>query len=206
MKLKRACIAITMLFGLAVMLAGCAHLQGGAWVTLIDGEQGLDNWNRVGEANWRAEGGAIVADLGKGGFLVSKQPYKDFQIRAEVWAESNTNSGIFIRCGDPAKLTSADCYEINIWDTRPELKYGTAAIVDHAAVPVPLIYKAAGKWSTFEITAKGAALNVKFDGVVTANIEDTKHASGPVALQFANGAKGAPGGVIKWRKVQIRPL
>jgi len=41
---------------------------------------------------------------------------------------------------------------------------------------------------------------------VTANIENRKLASGPFALQFATGAKGAPGGVIKWRKVQIRPL
>ena len=32
------------------------------WVTLIDGTTGLDNWNRIGDANWRAEDGAIVAD------------------------------------------------------------------------------------------------------------------------------------------------
>jgi len=31
----------------------------------------LDNWNRIGDANWRAEDGAIVADKGKGGHLVS---------------------------------------------------------------------------------------------------------------------------------------
>jgi hypothetical protein len=206
MKLKRASTVMSVLFGLALVLAGCAHQAGDGWITLIDGEKGLDNWNRIGDANWRAEGGAIVADVGKGGFLVSKNTYKDFEIRAEFWAESSTNSGIFIRCADPAKITAANCYEVNIWDTRPELKYATGAIVDYAAVPVPIIYKAAGKWSTFEITARGAALSVKFDGVVTANIEDRKLASGPFALQFATGAKGAPGGVIKWRKVQIRPL
>jgi len=176
------------------------------WIALIDGENGLDNWTRIGDANWRAEGGAIVADGGKDGYLVSKSGYKDFEIRAEFWAESSTNSGIFIRCADPAKITAADCYEVNIWDTRPELKYATGAIVNHAAVPVPIVYKAAGKWSTFEITAKGAALTVKFDGAVSANIEDRKRAEGPFALQFASGAQGAPGGVIKWRKVQIRPL
>ena len=42
------------------------------WITLIAGAKGLENWNRVGDANWRAEDGAIVADKGKGGFLVSK--------------------------------------------------------------------------------------------------------------------------------------
>jgi hypothetical protein len=173
---------------------------------LIDGQSGLDNWTRLGEANWRPEGGAIVADKGKGGFLLSKTSYRDFEIRAEFWAESKTNSGIFIRCSDPAKVTAATCYEVNIWDTRPEPKYATGAIVDHATVPVPIVHKAAGKWNTFEITAKGTALTVKLNGVITVNIQDGKHASGPFALQFANLAQGAPGDVIKWRKVQIRSL
>jgi Domain of Unknown Function (DUF1080) len=206
MKPKRGPLMMSVLFSLTVVLAGCAHSLGDGWITLIDGETGLDNWNRIGDANWRAEGGAIVADRGKGGFLVSKNTYKDFEIRAEFWAESSTNSGIFIRCADPAKITAADCYEVNIWDTRPELNYATGAIVNHAAVPVPIIYKAAGKWSTFEITAKGATLTVKFDGVVSVNIEDRKRADGPFALQFGLGAQEAPGGVIKWRKVQIRTL
>lgn len=206
MKTVHVTIASVVLFASMLAASGCAHDPGAGWVTLIDGEKGLENWQRTGEANWRAQGGAIVADLGKGGFLVSKDVYKDFAIRAEFWAESNTNSGIFIRCADPAKLTAADCYEVNIWDTRPELKYGTAAIVDHAPVPVPLVYKAAGKWSTLDITAKGAALTVKFDGATSVSIEDRKHAAGVFALQFANGPQGAPGGVIRWRKVQIRPL
>ncbi len=55
---------------------GCAHMSSSqsdaGWATLIDGTTGLDNWNRIGDANWRAEDGAIVADKGKGGFLVSK--------------------------------------------------------------------------------------------------------------------------------------
>jgi hypothetical protein len=206
MRGKRASILRSAVIGLAVTLAGCANLPGSGWVTLIEGEKGLENWNRIGNANWRAEGGAIVADAGKGGYLVSPAVYKDFEIRAEFWAESSTNSGIFIRCADPAKIAATSCYEVNIWDTRPELKYATAAIVDYAAVPVPIVYKAAGRWNTLEITARGTSLTVRFNGVTTASIDNGKHASGPFALQFANGAQGAPGGVIKWRKVEIRPL
>lgn len=193
---------------LAVVLAGCAHMPGrlGGWVTLIDGEKGLENFNRVGDANWRAEDGAIVADRGKAGYLVSKNAYKDFEIRAEFWAATDTNSGIFIRCADPAKIGADSCYEVNIWDIRPEPKYGTGAIVDHAEVPVPLVHKAGGRWNTYEITAKGTQLTVKFNGVQTVSIQDSKHASGPFALQYGPGVKGAQGGPIKWRKVQIRPL
>jgi len=189
-----------------IALGACASMGSGDWVTLVDGAIGLDNWNRIGDANWRAESGAIVADRGKIGYLVSRNSYRDFEIRAEFWAETDTNSGIFIRCSDPAKVGAKTCYEVNIWDIRPEPKYATGAIVDHAAVPVPIIYKAGGRWNTFEITAKGPEMSVKLNGVVTVTLRDTTLASGPFALQYGPGVKGAQGGVIKWRKVQIRPL
>ena len=194
------------LLGFTLALGGCASLsRGGGWTALIDGETGLDNWDRIGDANWRAEGGAVVADKGKGGYLVSKNPYKDFDIRAEFWAATDTNSGVFIRCADAAKIGAATCYEINIWDIRPEPKYGTGAIVDVAEVAVPLVNKAGGRWNTYEITARGTQLTVKLNGVQTVSVQDSKHASGPLALQYGAGVKGAPGGPIKWRKVQIRP-
>lgn len=193
---------------IVVALAACAQLRipGMGWETLIDGDKGLENWNQVGGANWRAEDGAIVADHGKPGFLVSKQPYRDFEIRAEFWAATDTNSGIFIRCSDPAKIGGATCYEVNIWDIRPEPKYGTGAIVDVAAVPVPIVYRAGGRWNVYEITAKGNQLTVKLNGVQTANVQDGQHAEGQFALQYGPGVKGAESGPIKWRKVEIRPL
>src|SRR5256712_9317910 len=96
-------------------VAGCAQIRtmtGGGWETLVDGDKGLENFSRVGDANWRAEDGAIVADKGKGGYLVSKNAYKDFEIRAEFWAATDTNSGVFIRCADPAKIGAVNCYEV----------------------------------------------------------------------------------------------
>jgi hypothetical protein len=204
---KPLSLSIPALLLAVLTLAACARLFGGdGWVTLIDGAKGLDNWNRTGDANWRSEGGAIVADKGKGGYLVSKNPYKDFVVRAEFWAATDTNSGVFIRCSDRAKIGAATCYEVNIWDIRPDPKYATGGIVDHAAVPVPLVHKAGGRWNTYEITAKGTQLTVKLNGVQTVSIQDGKHASGPFALQYGAGVQGAQGGPIKWRKVQIRPL
>jgi hypothetical protein len=177
---------------------------GAGWTTLIDGASGMSNFNPIGDANWRAEGGAIVADKGKGGYLVSKNSYKDFQIRAEFWADHTTNSGVFLRCADPNKVGAVNCYEVNIYDQRPATEYGTGAIVNVAKVsPMP---KAGGKWNTYEITAKGSQLTVVLNGVQTVNVQDGKHAQGPFALQFGNGPKDAPGGAIKWRKVQIRSL
>ena len=189
----------------ALTVFGCATTSDSGWVTLIDGGKGLENFNRIGDANWRAEGGAIVADKGKGGHLVTKNSYKNFQIRAEFWAETGTNSGIFIRASDPNKVGATNAYEVNIYDLRPGQEFATGAIVNFGRIPVPSSYKAGGKWNTFLITAKDTNLIVEFNGVQTVNIYDSKFASGPFTLQFGNHGK-EPGGAIKWRKVQVKPL
>lgn len=41
---------------------------------------------------------------------------------------------------------------------------------------------------------------------VSVDLKDSKFPSGPFSLQFGNRDKGAPGGAIKWRKVEIKPL
>ena len=191
----------------ALLVAGCGTQPvGTGWITLIDGDKGLENFNRTGDANWRAEGGAIVADKGKGGLLVSKQPYTNFMIYAEFYAETSTNSGIFIRAADPNKIGSSAGYEVNIWDSRADPSYGTGAIVNFASVPVPIVYKAGGRWNTLEVTARGPEMSVVLNGVEVSRGSDAKFAQGPFALQFGNGPKGASGGAIKWRRVEVLPL
>ena len=101
------------------------------WVTLIDGSSGLDNWIRVGDANWRAVDGAIQADMKTdkaNSFLVTKDSYTDFRILAEFWVSDDANSGIYMRCADIKNLTDRLCYEANIFDQRPDPTYGTGAI------------------------------------------------------------------------------
>jgi hypothetical protein len=196
----------------ALLLAGGAGLvlspshpaaqDAGGWHMLYDNET-LVGWTPVGNANWRLEGGAIVADDGNG-FLVSNEKFNDFELRIEFWADSDTNSGIFIRCADPKKPTADDCYEVNIWDMRPEPKYGTGAIVNVAAVnPMP---KAGGKWNVYEITAKGGKFTVILNGEKTVdNVENTKLAGGHIGLQHGKGTVDEKG-VIKFRKVEIKRL
>jgi len=203
--MKRLLAVSTTLLFVALTAFGCAHFENTGWVTLIDGNKGLENWNRVGDANWRPDySGFIVADSGKSGQLVSKKSYKDFVVRAEFWADDTTNSGIFLRISDPKKIGSATAYEVNIYDHRPDPKYGTGAIVNVAMVnPMP---KAGGKWNTYEITAQGAELTVVFNGVVTAYAHDSKFKEGPISLQYGSGANGTRGGTVRWRKVQIKEL
>jgi len=187
-----------LVIGAAVLSAGAAF--GDDWVTLVDtGKKG--DWNEVGKANWEMKDGVLTADkldVKALAYLVSKTPYKDFQIRAEFWVDDEANSGIFIRCEKPDAIDGKSCYEVNIFDKRPDPSYGTGAIVDTAKVdPMP---KAGGKWNTYEITAQGPHLVAILNGQKTADVQDSKHLNaGPIALQYGSG-------VVKFRKVQIKPL
>jgi hypothetical protein len=173
---------------------------GAGWVSLFDGKTIGSEWDRVGESNWRVEEGAIVADkrTSEGAaHLVTKNKYKDFQVYVEFWASDDANSGIFLRCQDPAKITDRSCYEVNIFDQRKDPTYGTGGIVNFVEVnPMP---KAGGKWNTFEITAKGRQITVVLNGMKTAELHNGLFAEGPFTLQHGEG-------VIKFRKVAVRPL
>ena len=205
--MKRFSIGLAALLISAMTLGGCSYLpvsvtswidapsKDEGWTVLFEGSN-LNQWTSIGNANWRLYDGNVQAEIGSG-FLVSKQSYKDFQIKAEFWADEEANSGIFIRVTDPKNITADNSYEVNIFDKRPDPSYGTGAIVNVSKIdPMP---KAANKWNTYEITAKGDQLTVTLNGVVTADAKDSKFASGPIALQSA-------GGVIKFRRVWIKPL
>jgi hypothetical protein len=201
-KMSAAAAALLAFACVGIGAAPPAGAQGAGWVALFDGKN-LDNFNKVGDANWRIEDGAVVADKGVG-FLVSKNPYADYQLRVEFWADDDVNSGIYMRCSNPSEPTDKSCYEANIYDKRPDPTFGTGAIVHLAKIDTPT--KVGGKWNTYEITAKGPEITVVLNGQTTVKgLKDEQFKSGPVALQYgASVVKDK--GVIKFRKVEIRAL
>ena len=189
----------------ALLASGLARAQ----ATALFNGRNLDGWDRVGDANWRVEEGMAVADRGNG-FLVSRASYANFELMTEVWIDTATNSGIFIRATDPGTITSVNAYEVNLWDERPEQRYGTGAIVDVAAVdPMP---RAGGRWNTLDITARGDAFTVVLNGQKTVDgARNNRHATGRIALQHGVGVPGPGGavndrGVVRFRKVELRTL
>jgi Domain of Unknown Function (DUF1080) len=190
-------VAVT--FGAINLIPQAMSQTGPGWVTLLD-DKTMGDWDKVGEANWRLEGGAVVADKltsKDSAQLVTKTSYKDFMIYAEFWASDDANSGIFIRCADPKSIGAKTCYEVNIFDQRKDPTYGTGAIVNFAEVnPMP---KAGGKWNTFEITAKGRQITVLLNGQKTVDLNNGMFEEGPFTLQYGSG-------VIKFRKVAVKPL
>jgi hypothetical protein len=176
-----------------------AAQSGEGWITLLDAET-MGDWNELGATNWRQEDGAVVADERTSetpAYLVSPESYGDFELYVEFWASDDANSGVFIRCADPEQIADMTCYEVNIFDQRPDPSYGTGAIVRFAEVaPMPT---AGGQWSTFEITANGRDIIVVMNGETTAELRSGLFEEGPFALQHGSGT-------IKFRKVAIRPL
>jgi hypothetical protein len=207
MKMKIA-TTLALLLLAAVSFTPTSWAQTAGFTTILDGKN-LTGWDKVGDANWRIEDGAAVADKGNG-FLVSQKEYKNFSLRAEFWVGPDANSGIFVHCTDPKEIGTKTAYEVNIWDDRPEKDYATGAVVGVAKVdPMP---KTVGKWSVYEITLKDGVFTVAIDGKKTVDgAKDTKFATGRIALQHGTGLKDAAGvvndkGVVKFRKVEIKEL
>ena len=181
-----------LIFGV-VAVAACGYAAGAEWRTLFDGSS-LAGWTQVGGANWQVKDGAIAADSGTG-FLLTAASYADFDLELEFWVTPDANSGVFIRCANPASIGSATCYEVNIFDQRPDPTYRTGAIVDVAAPKVAL--ETGDKWNRYEISAHGRHLIVKLNGQTTVDTNDDKLAAGPFALQYGAGR-------VMFRNVRIR--
>ena len=180
-----------------LLLVGATMTAQAGWVTLFNG--GAINekvWTQAGKVDWKVIRNELWATNGAG-FLVTKQSYGDHEIRADIWVSPDANSGIFIRCMDPNKVGAATCYEVNVYDTRPDQSYRTGGIVD-LAKPTAMIMSG-NKWNTLQITARGPRLIVRMNGMETVNVEDKKFARGSFALQAGLG-------VVRFRNVQVREL
>lgn len=185
-------VAGCLLFIVASHVAGAQTRDG--WVTLFDGSS-LSSFDVLGKGNWRIVGDTVEAREGGPSFLVTKRPYGDFDMRLEFWVDADANSGVFIRCADPKAITDKSCYEVNIYDKRPDPSYRTGGIV-HFAKPMVAI-DAGGKWNTYEISARGPKLTVVLNGMKTVELEDKTFARGPIALQYGAGT-------VRFRNVRIR--
>jgi hypothetical protein len=192
----------TFLIGAAALLAAPAFPEPAVARSgvrrLFDGRS-LDGWSRLGDANWRVENGLATADLGGISFLVSRESYRDFELRAEFRVSADANSGIFLRCQDPAAITADNGYEVNIFDRRPDPTYGTGAIVNVAPVTPPLPRAGEG-WNVMRIRAQGDRFDVALNGRATVNgARDGRYREGPIALQYGAG-------IVRFRRVDLRVL
>lgn len=182
---------------LATLLLACPCVFADT-VALFNGHD-LDGWKTDGSSAWAVREQSIEASGSGDGFLVSEKDYRDFHLRVEFWVDATTNSGIFIRCRDRARIHPETCYELNIYDDHPQQQMRTGAVVMHVMPPLAQV-ETKGRWNTYEVTAKGASIEVKVNGLTTAVMQNAESRAGAIALQHWGS------GTVKFRNVELREI
>lgn len=169
------------------------------WISLFDGHS-LFGWEPNDKGvNWSVADGAITADSGPIGLLLTYAPFADYEFRCDFQMAEGGNSGVFLRTLANPQDVQKDCYEINIVDEHPA-GFLTGAIVGFAKTAEPI--KGSGGWHTFLLTANGSKLTVTLDGKEIATHDDTRpeaRRSGYIGLQ-----KNA--GKIEFKNIALKPL
>ena len=169
--------------------------------SLFDGKN-LDHWHGDGTATFKIEDGSVIATDKKdpkavAAYLVSKESYKDFELRAEFWVSDDANSGIFSALR-PEEDRRQDLLRVQHLRqaARSELRHRLDRL-HRRGDPMP---KAGGKWNTMEITApRAGSSRSMFNGKKTVDVRNGLFDEGHIALQFGVGT-------VKFRKIEIKEL
>ena len=168
----------------------------------------LDGWD--GDPRlWSVKDGLIVGstegvNLEHNEFLISKQEYSNFIFRADMKLR-NHNSGIQFRSvASPEWVVSgyqADAAENNYWGCIYEEKGKRGILVNGWKDKGEKVVKLKD-WNTYEILCDGDHIQLKLNGLVTADLHDSLRLSGVFAFQLHRG----PPMQAYFRNVQIKVL
>ncbi len=200
--------------------------QKAGWQLLFDGKDASMNFRAFrGTAlpkEWSVEDGSIVL-RGKGGDIVTKDEYSDFEFSIDWKITAGGNSGVFWHASEDFGAP---------WETGPEMqilddtKHAdgksrlTSAGACYALYPAPEgAVKPVGEWNTAVIKAVGPKVTYTLNGVKTAEFDMSsqdwkdKVAGSKFASMknFGTKAKGHialqdHGDVVMFRNIKIRQL
>lgn len=166
------------------------------WVRLFDGVT-LFGWQAGVPANWRVEDGAIRVDQGPVGLLCTSVPWRDFELRLEILAEEETNSGVFLRTPLSPTDPQSDCYEVNI--APADNPFPTGSVVQRQPASAKPNTKP-GEWNLYEMRLVGDSLTIRINGEeVCRYIDPAPLGAGRIGLQHNSGA-------VAFRDIRVRPL
>ena len=154
----------------AAPAAPATPAAGGDSTVLFDGS-GKDAWRN--NPKWVIDKGALTCKP-KARYLWTKQRYGDFALAVEFKVAKGTNSGIFIRTGNPSDPVQTGM-EIQLLDSagKPAVgKHDCGALYD-ALEPSANAAKGPGQWQQCTITCKGPKITVVLNGkqVIDADLD-----------------------------------
>jgi Domain of Unknown Function (DUF1080) len=193
---------------LVIALALCAVSAGAekGFKPLFNGKT-LDGWDGDPQL-WKVQNGVIVGStegvtLKGNTFLISKQSYRDFVLKLEVKLR-NHNSGVQFRSQALPNWVvagyQADMAEGNYWGSIYDERGQRGMLADGWEKAKPVLK--AQDWNEYEILCNGDHIQVKLNGVVTADIHDTARTEGIIALQLHQG----PAMEAYFRNIRIKVL
>lgn len=176
--------------------------------------RGLDGWRMAGPGGFRElPDGSIESHGGSGLLWYADEVFEDFILGVE-WriAAATDNSGVFLRCpplaDDPGPAIERG-YEVQIDDRGLDpatgqlgSPYHLTGAVYRLAPAATLASRGVGAWNVFEITARGATIDVRLNGTHVARLENAdREARGHIALQNHH-----EGSAVRFRELKIQRL
>jgi hypothetical protein len=158
---------------------------------------------------WRMEKGEVVGNtdnvkLEDNSFLITKREYGDFVLRTKMKLR-NHNSGIQFRSEALPNFVvrglQADAAEGNYWGSIYDEKGKRGVIVNGWKGKAETVVKA-NDWNDYEISAKGNLIQLRVNGMLTAELQDDSRPKGIIAFQVHKG----PGMEVRFKDTQIKEL
>lgn len=168
------------------------------WLNLFDGETFFGWKSNNDDLKWTITNGVVHAEEGPSGLLVTTTEFTDYELSCDFRLVKGGNSGLFLRTLVNPKVVTADCYELNICDSRD--KFGTASLV--GIVDPPAKVEAEGDWHTYRVQHVGNKLEVWLDEKLVLSYVDER----PEARGRGHFGLQKNSGKAEYRNVYLRPL
>ncbi|MEX2261138.1 MAG: DUF1080 domain-containing protein [Bryobacteraceae bacterium] len=159
---------------------------------LFDGKT-LEGWD--GDPRlWKVRDGAIAGStegvtLDSNTFLISKESFRNFVLRAQVKLR-NHNSGIQFRSEALPNWVvrgyQADMAENNYWGCIYDEKGKRGILVNGWKEKAEKVVRLKD-WNDYEISCNGDHIQIRLNGLLTADFRDTERMEGILALQLHRG-------------------
>jgi hypothetical protein len=185
----------------------CAAYAQDGFTPLFNGKN-LDGWE--GDPRlWKVVDGVIEGStegvsLEQNSFLFTKRTFSNFVFKAQMKLR-NHNSGIQFRSQRLPDFVAAgyqmDAAENNYWGNIYDERGKRGIMVDSFKEKGSTVLKP-NDWNDVEITCEGDHIQIKLNGLVTADIHDSASLNGVIALQLHRG----PAMQVWFRRIAIKEL
>lgn len=202
----------------SVSAAPAAHPDTTGWQDLFAAD--LSNAD-LPAGSWEMKDGVLVAKTHD--TIWTKAPYANFILDLEFKVAKESNSGVFLRAGNPNDCLSA--LEVQVHESQDGALYGMVGAIYNAQPPCKPMQKPVGEWNRYTITCNDNKASLIFNGEEVWNIDlnnwTTPHQNpdgtknkfaqalkdfarkGPIGLQGLHGKAQSP---VWYRNIKIKEI